>query len=135
MNRFLSTNYNATAFNFALLILRLVMGLLMIPHGYDKLVQFAEKKEKFMNFLGIGSTLTLVLVIFAEFFCTCLIALGLLTRIAALILVILTGVIVFQVHHADFFGEASTGLLFLGGYATILLVGPGRYSGDALMGK
>lgn len=135
MNRFLSTQYKPLAFNFALLILRMIMGLLMIPHGYEKLVQFADMKSKFMNFLGLGSSFSLILVIFAEFFCSCFIVLGLLTRVAALVLVILTGVIVFQVHHGDFFGKASLGLLFLGGYATILLVGPGRFSGDALMGK
>ena len=69
MKKLLSLNYSATAFNVSFLILRLVMGLTMaINHGYDKLINFAKYKNEFDNIFGIGSTATLGLVVFAEFF-------------------------------------------------------------------
>ena len=69
MKKLLSINYSDGAFNFAMLILRLVFGILIMNHGYDKLIHFGEKHSTFMNFMGIGSTVSLALVIFAEFFC------------------------------------------------------------------
>ena len=88
-----------------------------------------------MNFLGIGSTVSLVLVVFAEVICSSLLVLGLLSRFAALVLVILTAVIVFKSAHGNIFGEGEKATLFLLGFLALLLVGPGRYSVDAAMGK
>jgi putative oxidoreductase len=65
MKKLISTNYSAGAFNAAMLFLRLIFGVLMMNHGYDKLVHFTEYKAKFMNFLGLGSTVSLLLVVFA----------------------------------------------------------------------
>ena len=60
-----------------------------------------------MNFLGIGSTVSLSLVVFAEVVCAGLLILGLLSRFAALALVILTAVIVFKANKGDIFGRAN----------------------------
>ncbi len=68
MKKLLSTHYNAFSFNAAMLVLRLAMGVLMMSHGYDKLVHFNEKKAVFYNFLSLGSSTSLMLCIFAEFF-------------------------------------------------------------------
>ena len=50
MKKLLSTHYNAFSFNAAMLLLRLAMGMLMMSHGYDKLVHFSEKKALFYDF-------------------------------------------------------------------------------------
>jgi len=135
MKKLFSTNYSDNAFNIALLILRAGVGLLMIPHGYQKLIHFSERKDSFMNFLGAGSTVTLSLVVFTELVCAGLLVLGLLSRFAALALVILTTVIVFKVNKGDIFGKGEVAMLFLLGSFTVLLVGPGKYSVDGAMGK
>jgi putative oxidoreductase len=135
MKRFTSPRYSSAAFNIALLVLRVGMGALMIPHGYNKLVNFVQYKKDFMNFLGLGSTTTLVLVIFAEFFCASLIVLGLFTRFAAIPLVIGMSVALFVAHNADVFGDGKVAALFLTGFITILLVGPGRISVDGMISK
>ncbi|HLO81537.1 MAG TPA: DoxX family protein, partial [Chitinophagaceae bacterium] len=70
MKKLISTHYSDFAFNLSMLIMRLGFGILMIPHGYDKLVHFAQYRKDFMNFLGLGSTLSLALVVFSEFFCS-----------------------------------------------------------------
>jgi len=135
MKRLLSTKYSAAAFNAATLFLRIASGALMMNHGYDKLVHFAEKKNSFMNFLGIGSAATLSLVIFAEFFCALFIIIGLFTRLAAIPLIIVMGVALFKAHNAQFFGDGEMATLYLAAYVVILLVGPGRVSVDGMVGK
>ncbi|RYF90569.1 MAG: DoxX family protein [Chitinophagaceae bacterium] len=135
MKRLLSTHYSAGAFNVGMLFLRIVFGALMMMHGYDKLVHFAQYKVKFMNFLGLGQTTSLSLTIFAEFFCALFIIIGLLTRLAAIPLIVVMCVAVFKAHNADFFGEAEMATLYLAGYVLILLVGPGRVSIDGMVGK
>ncbi len=136
MKRLLSTSYSASAFNLALLILRLAAGsLIVVSHGYKKLVGFNEIQPKFMSFLGLSSGFSLSLSIFAEFFCGILIILGLLTRLAAIPLVINMCVVVFMANNGNFFGKGELGTLFLASFLAILLVGPGRVSVDGMINK
>ena len=135
MKKLLSTKYSTGAFSTAMLILRLGLGILMMMHGYDKLVHFAKYQNEFMNFLGLGKTMSLALVVFAEFFCSLFIVLGLFTRLATIPLIIVASVIVFKVFHGNVFGDGEHGTLYLIGYTVLLLVGPGRVSVDSMIGK
>lgn len=135
MKKLLSTQYKEWAFNTAMFVIRVTAGLLIMSHGYDKLVHFAEKKNNFMNFLGMGSSISLMLVIFSEFFCSLFLMIGLFTRIVAIPLVIEMIVILFKAHNGDFFGKGEMGALFLALFLTILLCGPGKASVDGVMGK
>ena len=135
MKKLLSTKYSAGAFNAAMLLLRLTVGFLMINHGYGKLVHFGDMQGKFMNFLGLGQTVSLALVVFAEFFCSIFLILGLFTRLSAIPLIIVMSVALFKVNNADFFGKGETPALYLGCYLVILILGPGRISVDGMSGK
>lgn len=135
MKKLFSTNYSAWAFNVALLLMRLTLGILMMNGGYQKLVHFGEMQGKMMNFMGLGSTASLALLVFAEFFCSMFLILGLFTRLAAIPLIIATCVMVFKAHHGDVFGEGQLATLYLMGYLVLLLVGPGRVSVDSMIGK
>jgi putative oxidoreductase len=135
MRKLLSTKYSAGAFNTAMLVLRLGLGILMINHGYDKLMHFAQYKTEFMNFMGIGSTASLVLVVFAEFFCSLFLIIGLFTRLSSIPLIITMLVALLKVHHGDVFGNGETVAIYLTGYIVLLLVGPGKVSVDGMMGK
>ncbi len=135
MKKLLSTKYSAGAFNTAMLVLRLGVGILMMNHGYDKLIHYGDRHNKFMNFLGIGSSLSLALVIFAEFFCSLFIVLGLFTRFAVIPLIIVMGVALFKAHNSEFFGKGEMAALYLAAYITLLFVGPGRVSVDSMVGK
>ncbi|MBS1513288.1 MAG: DoxX family protein [Bacteroidetes bacterium] len=137
MKKLLSTKYSAGAFNTAMLILRLGLGILMMLHGYQKLVHFGDLHNKFMNFLGIGSTLSLALVIFAEFFCSLFLILGLFSRLATIPLIITMCVVIFKVNNGHFVDEDlhAEPALYLIGYLTVLLVGPGKISIDNMTGK
>jgi putative oxidoreductase len=135
MKKLLSTKYSAGAFNAAMLLLRLGAGVLMMGHGYDKLVHFGSRHNSFMNFLGIGSTFSLTLVIFAEFFCSLFLIIGLFTRLATIPLIIAMSVALFKAHHAEIFGKGEVATLYLTCYLVLLLLGPGKVSVDGMSGK
>src|SRR6185312_8043210 len=104
MKKILSTKYSAGAFNFAMLVLRVGLGVLMLSHGYSKLIHFNGMRGNFINFLGMGSTLSLSLDIFAEFFCSVFLILGLFTRLAIIPILIAMSVALFKAHHGAMFG-------------------------------
>lgn len=135
MKKLLSTSYSDASFNIAMMLVRVVSGILIVSHGYSKLVQFAELKSSFMNFLGMGRTLSLILIIFAEFFCGIFLTLGLFTRLAAIPLVIAMAVVIFKVNHGQLFGNNEKPVLFFIAFFACMLLGPGRVSVDAAMGK
>ena len=68
----------------ALLFLRLFIGGMMLSHGWAKLASFSTLSATFTDPLGVGSTLSLLLILFAEVGCSCLLIFGLMTRLAAL---------------------------------------------------
>lgn len=107
----------------------------MIHHGYDKMVHFNEMKGSFMNFLHLGPTVTLSLVIFAELFCAALIIIGLFTRLASFVLLFNMIVIVFVVMNRDIYGKAELGALYLAGYLVLLICGAGKVSIDNMISK
>ena len=113
-----------------LLILRLGLGLLMMVHGWSKLIGFQEKAADFYDFLGLGGEISLGLTVFAEFFCSLLLVVGLGTQLVLIPLTILAVVIVFDVKGGDSLGDKELPLLYLVGYVALLLTGPGRYSFD-----
>lgn len=135
MKKLVSTKYSAGAFNAAMLLLRIGSGVLIMNHGYGKLMKFGSMQHKFMNFLGLGSTLSLSLVIFAEFFCGMFIILGLFTRLAAIPLMIAMGVALIKAHNTDFFGEGEAAALYMIAFMVLLIIGPGKVSVDGMIGK
>jgi putative oxidoreductase len=135
MKKILSTKYSAGAFNFSMLILRISLGVLIASHGYDKLVHFSGMQNHFYNFIGLGSTVSLALAVFAEFFCSIFIILGLFTRMAIIPVIIVMGVVVFMVTHGQILGSGERGTIYLAASLTLLFCGPGRISLDGTLGK
>src|SRR5688500_8742793 len=127
MKKLFSTRVSDNAFAFAMLVLRLAAGgLMMINHGYGKLKNFASMSNTFSDPIGIGSTASLSLVIFAEFFCAAFIILGLFTRLAAIPIIIAMSVALFIANNGDFFGKGELPGLFLICFIVILLCEIGR---------
>ena len=135
MNRFLSTRHSPQAFNIGMLILRLALGILLMQHGYDKLIHFSSLRHSFMSFLGLSPTISLSLIIFAEFFCSLFVIMGLFTRFACIPIIIGMSVVVFIANNGDILGKGERGTLYLAAALVILLCGPGRASLDAAIGK
>jgi len=136
MRKLFSTSTSDNAFSFAMLILRLGVGSsMMINHGLDKLMHFAQKAPRFADPFHIGSTTSLSLVVFAEFFCAAFIILGLFTRLACIPLIIDMSVALFFAHKGAFFGVGESAGLFLSCFVTLLFTGPGKVSLDRFIGK
>jgi putative oxidoreductase len=141
MRKLLSINCSDNAFNMGMLLMRIIFGVLMMHHGYDKLVHYneilnpADPKDQFLNFMGLGVAASLSLCIFAEFFCSLFIILGLFTRPAAVALVINALVALILRHNSDFLGYGQTISLYLGAFLTLLIMGPGKISVDGMIAK
>jgi putative oxidoreductase len=131
-----STKINEEAVHLAMLLLRLFLGIAMLMHGFPKLEKLMDGGNiEFMNFLGLGPTISLVLVVFAEFICSILLILGLLTRWSLIPLIITMLVAVFGVHINDGFEKMELGLHYLAGYFIVLIIGAGKYSIDGILAK
>ena len=135
MKKLFTTNYSAGAFNMAMLLLRLTLGILMMNHGFDKLTHFTKTAENMPSLFGMDGTVSAALVVFAEFFCSLFIILGLFTRLACIPLVICMGYALFKAHKGEIFGDGEMAALYLGAYLTLLIVGPGKVSVDGMIGK
>lgn len=134
-----STKYSDTAFNFAILILRIGAGsLMLLNHGVSKLINFGKISTGFSNPFGIGSPATLSLVILAEVFCSALVILGIFTRLACVPLVFAMAFAFINAHHMNYRGGQGGGesaLLYGICFLAVLFTGPGQVSMDRLIGK
>lgn len=119
----------------AVLVLRLSFGFLMIPHGYDKFQSFLAGKHDFPDPLHVSPMVSHGLTVFAEFFCSIFLVLGLFTRPTLAILIGCMAIITFSVHGSDPLGDKEHALLYLFAYLSIFLTGAGKYSIDAKIFK
>ncbi|MES2591949.1 MAG: DoxX family protein [Bacteroidota bacterium] len=115
----------------ALLLIRLAAGAFMLTHGWSKLEKaFGTEPIQFSDPLGIGVTASWALTVFAEFFCSFLLLIGLTTRLATIPLMITMIVAAFIVHGDDPFGKKELALFYLLVYIALAIAGAGRYSAD-----
>lgn len=136
MKKLLSTAYSDNAFNFAMLVQRVVTGLmLLIAHGLLKISNFSEMSGSFFDPMHIGHRNSLVLSIFAEVFCSMLLVLGLFTRLAAFVIVLDLSFAVFMYHRGQPIKNVDLGVMYLTSVFSVLLLGPGRVSVDGMMTK
>lgn len=119
----------------AALLLRLTFGGLFVYFGYMKISMYDQILPIFGDVIGIGSKLSLNLVIFAEFFCGILIVLGFVTRLAVIPIFIAMTVAYFFAHAKDSFDVKSQVFLFICLCIVVFILGSGKYSLDSLIFK
>jgi len=117
--------------NFGLLILRLSVAGVTLTHGWPKVANFKERVSQFGDPFGLGSEVTFIFAVLAEFVCSILVGLGLFTRYALTPLLITMGTVVLVVHADDPFGRKEVPLLLFSIFLTLFFTGPGKYSLDA----
>ncbi|MCI0750246.1 MAG: DoxX family protein [Flammeovirgaceae bacterium] len=114
----------------SILLLRLSFGGMIFLHGLGKLFDLVSGKSDFPDPIGLGSTTSLFLVTFAEFGCSLLLIVGLLTRLALMPLIFTMMIVVF-VHEAHLeIGDKEPPILFMLAFIGLLVAGPGKYSID-----
>ncbi|MFP9115230.1 DoxX family protein [Flavobacterium sp. RHBU_3] len=120
--------------SFALLLVRVVAGGLMLTHGIMKYkMLMGPGPVKFADPIGIGENLTLALAVFAELVCSALIILGFATRLAALPPIVTMVVAVFVVHAHQGLEQQELPILYLLIYIVVLITGSGKYSIDRII--
>ena len=136
MRNFNSSKVNDKVLNGLILVIRLFVGISMLTHALPKLEKLiANDKIEFMNFLGLGSAISLLLVVFAEFLCSIFIILGFLTRFSTIPLMVTMLIAFFVVHGADPYAAKELCLVYFFFYLTIFILGSGKFSLDWLFSK
>ena len=92
---------NQKFLSLGLLILRVLVGITMLTHGLAKLTSFSELSATFLDPIGLGRTLSLILIIGAEVGCSLFVIVGAFTRLATIPLVFSMLVVIFVVHASD----------------------------------
>lgn len=134
-NLMFATSYSRPA-DVGLLLLRVFTGLaLAIAHGWDKLPPSARFVSRLAEMGLPAPELFAWLAGIAEFGGGLLLAMGLLTRPAAMYVVAHFIVVVGLAHSGDTFAQREKAILFGMIALMYVLVGPGRYSLDALLSR
>ena len=136
MKRLFLTETKENYLNIIVLILRVSVAGLMITHGFPKLSRLLEGGDiQFADPFGMGAAFSLTLVVFAEFFCSIFIGIGLGTRFATIPLIITMSVAAFIIHGPDPIAKKELALLYLLIYLTLFIVGSRKFSIDYLLPK
>ncbi len=131
INNLLSSRLNALVNEHVpVLLLRIGAGILILTHGFPKVMKVLQGDMAFGDPIGLGPGLSLVLSAFAEGICGLLVVLGLGTRIASIFLIINMAVAFFFFHAADPFGAKELPFFYLIVFIVTLLLGSGKYSLD-----
>lgn len=132
MAKLLGPRTNNAITNLWLLLLRVSAGGFMLTHGIPKFLKLIEGNFQFADPFGIGSATSLFLAVFAEFFCSVLLILGIGTRLATIPLIFTMTIAAFDIHGSDAFQRKELALLYLVIFLTILVFGGGNYEAGKL---
>lgn len=122
--------------NLALLLLRVVIGLMMIfGHGWRKLMKVIDGNWAFPEMLGMPSQISLILAVLIEVGASILLIIGYKTRWVAIILFLIMLSALLFIHgedplfiaHADGGGSKELAILYGIVYLTLGLIGGGKY--------
>lgn len=141
MNKLKLVSSKAINRDFGIVLIRLIIGLLMAFYGYEKLIHFDEMAAsdfwvKNVSFLGMSGKFPLVLTIFAEFFCSLFLIVGLFTRINLFFLMFCMAYIFLVIFPFSILDKGDNGYKFNDAfiyfiiYLGLFFTGAGKYSLD-----
>ena len=131
---------NQKFLSLGLLILRVLVGITMLTHGLAKLTSFSELSATFPDPIGLGSTLSLILIVIGALNwglvgCSLFVIVGAFTRLATIPLVFSMLVVIFVVHANDPFQMRELPFLYLSIYILLFFTGAGKISLDSIISK
>lgn len=121
----MTRNYN----DLARVIARVGFAAMMLTHGFPKIGVLSNASE-FADPLGIGGTLSLILVLIGEVIAPILVIIGFKTRLATIPTILTMLVAAFVVNFDNPLAKKEMALLYLVGFIVIFLAGPGKYAID-----
>ncbi|MEM1258339.1 MAG: DoxX family protein [Bacteroidota bacterium] len=113
-----------------LAFLRIVPSVMMLSHGYPKFQKLISGNMEFANPIGIGEGPSLFLAVIGEVVAPLMLIAGYKTKWAAVPALMTMLVAAVVVHGADPFNVQEKAWLYATCFATILLLGPGKFSID-----
>ncbi len=116
----------SNSYNLGLLVLRVGFSAMLLVHGIQKIEILFSSEINFPDPIGLGSTITLLLALFAEVICTVLIIIGFKVRWATIPPIILMFVAVAIVHKGDPIMAREVAILYIIAFTAIGLLGGGR---------
>ena len=125
------------------LAVRLITGIIMLAHGWQKLTQMGPGNFGGQMLAGMGVPLPVFMGYagtFLEIIGGILLIVGVLSRLAALLLTIdlVVAVLLVKVNVGFLSGSSGTGaeldLALIAGFLVVLFAGPGRFSVDHALG-
>ena len=146
MKKKLLNSNNPLNLSLGILLIRVIIGMLVAFYGYEKLIHFDEMAAsdfwaKNVSFMGFNGKFPLALTVFAEFFCSLFLILGLFTRLSLIPLLICMGYIIVSVMKFSIFNAGNNGIeinpafVYFIIYLALLFTGPGNYSLDYKISK
>ncbi len=126
-------NSEPVAEDFGRLVLRVgAGGILFWQHGLPKLMSFADRMDHFADPIGMGSMISLVLIVFAETICAGLVMLGLWTRLSSVPVIMGMAVAAFMANGDKPFADKELAVCYMVAFLAIFFMGSGRFSLDRL---
>lgn len=121
---------DASSYDLAALLLRLTVGLALLPFGIKKILVRKTEADKFPKVLFFSPEAGFYSALIIEFGASICMIFGFFTRLVA-IPAICNMAVATNVSRGNYF--TSPAQSFLLGFISILIVGPGKYSLDWLM--
>jgi putative oxidoreductase len=108
-----------------------------MKHGLEKLTGYSTMVQHFPDPIHISAHASLAFALFTDGICSILVVFGLFTRTASALILISLLTAFFFVHHAAFLsdGHVELVMVYIVGFASIALTGPGGWSIDARLEK
>ena len=116
-----------------ILLARIIFGFLFLSHGIAKWQNFIGTSDLFPDPLGLGATLSMWLVLFAEIVCSLGFMIGALYRLCLIPMIFTMCVAFFVIHAGDPLAVKEPSLMYLTIFALLYITGPGKYSVDAIL--
>ncbi len=118
-----------------LLLARIIFGFLFLNHGIAKWNGFIDASDTFPDPLGLGGTMSMWLVLFAEIVCSLGFIIGALYRLCLIPMIFTMCVAFFVIHANDTLAVKEPSLMYLTIFILLYITGPGKYSTDAILKK
>ena len=116
-----------------LLTARIVIGLMFMSHGVAKWAAFENIAMRFPDPLGVGGTISLLLVIFAEIICSVGVILGAAYRLCLVPMIFTMTMAFFVIHLGNTFHDRELPLMYLVIFVLMFIAGPGYFSFDSAL--
>ena len=124
---------SSSAKSLVLLMARIIFGFLFLSHGIAKLHIYGDIPGTFPDPIGLGSTLSLWLVLFAEILCSIGFILGVLFRLCLIPMIFTMCIALFVIHAGDPLDVKELSLMYLAIFALLYITGPGKFSVDGIL--